>query len=250
MGQPDGGEQRCANRGQVQWPPLVTLGVMFHQAWQYYGYREGRKELKRHELWRQQYRHRRYMEHLTEIDLQHRAKEVFNNLTLLNEEAKISLPPLCPETEAWMILWTHVLEEFVIRFGPYPAGFTSGFMKDVRIPDLRNSLAPKAANAIKTTLRSKGEYLFKYGKAKHLREAMEHGILRVSPATSYADPSLNPAIRDEELELSICPLPSEVKIDVYCGKTGTSKGEIKPKNVVFTTQSKTNYSDYIGFWGG
>lgn len=28
MGQPDGGEQRCANRGQVQWPPLVTLGVM------------------------------------------------------------------------------------------------------------------------------------------------------------------------------------------------------------------------------
>ena len=26
LGQPDGGEQRCANRAQVQWPPLVTLG--------------------------------------------------------------------------------------------------------------------------------------------------------------------------------------------------------------------------------
>ena len=27
LGQPDGGEQRCASRGVVQWPPLVTLGV-------------------------------------------------------------------------------------------------------------------------------------------------------------------------------------------------------------------------------
>jgi hypothetical protein len=27
LGQPDGGEQRCANRVEVQWPPLVTLGV-------------------------------------------------------------------------------------------------------------------------------------------------------------------------------------------------------------------------------
>ncbi len=25
------GEQRCANRGQVQWPPLVTLGVGCHK---------------------------------------------------------------------------------------------------------------------------------------------------------------------------------------------------------------------------
>jgi len=24
---PDGGDQRCASRVQVQWPPLVTLGV-------------------------------------------------------------------------------------------------------------------------------------------------------------------------------------------------------------------------------
>ena len=65
------------------------------------------------------------MEHLKEGDLQQRAKDVFINLTLLNEESKISPPKLSSDTEKWMILWTHVLEEFVIRFGPYPAGFTT-----------------------------------------------------------------------------------------------------------------------------
>jgi len=101
------------------------------------------------------------MEHLKEHDLQQRAKDVINNLTLLNEESKISLPKLSSETEKWMILWTHILEEFVIRFGPYPAGFTTGCMKDVRIPDPRSPLAPKAANAVKTTCFPQGDYLFK-----------------------------------------------------------------------------------------
>jgi len=53
------------------------------------------------------------MVNLKEDDLHQRAKDVINNLTLLNEEAKISLPKLSSDTEKWMILWTHVLEEFV-----------------------------------------------------------------------------------------------------------------------------------------
>ncbi len=54
--------------------------------------------MKRHEFWRQQYRLRRYMERLKEGDLQRRAKDIINNLTLLNEESKISPPPLSIET--------------------------------------------------------------------------------------------------------------------------------------------------------
>jgi hypothetical protein len=100
------------------------------------------------------------MGHLEEDDLKQRAKDVINNLTLLNEEAKISPPKLSSDTEKWMILWTHVLEEFVIRFGPYPAGFKTGGMKDVRIPDPRSPNAPKAANAVKSTSFPQGDYFF------------------------------------------------------------------------------------------
>jgi len=200
--------------------------------------------LKRHELWRQQYRLRRYMEHLKEDDLQQRAKDVFNNLTLLNEESKISLPKLSSETETWMILWTHVLEEFVIRFGPYPSGFTTGFMKDVRIPDPRSTLASKAANAVRTTSLPRGDYFFKYGKFKYLKQALNEKRIRISSASSYDDPSLNPAIRDKELELSIYPLSSELKVKAYDGKTSKYKGDIHPENVVYTRRSKTDYYVY------
>ena len=200
--------------------------------------------MRRHELWCQQYRLIRYMEHLKEDDLQQRAKDVFNNLTLLNEESKISLPKLSSDTEKWMILWTHVLEEFCIRYGPNPAGFTTGFMKDIRIPNPGSPLAAKAANAVKTTSFPQGDYIFKYGKFKYLQQALNEKKIRISPASSYDDPSLNPAIRDEELELSIYPLPSELKMKTYNGKTGEYRGDIHPENFVYTTRSKTNYYVY------
>lgn len=74
--------------------------------------------MKRHEMWRGQYRSRRYIEHLTDDEVRQRAKDVFLNMLVITEEAKIGLPPINPESTCWMILWTHVLEEFVIRFGP------------------------------------------------------------------------------------------------------------------------------------
>lgn len=181
------------------------------------------------------------MEHLKERDLQQRAKDIFNNLTLLNEESKISLPPLSTETEKWMILWTHVLEEFVVRFGPYPAGFISGFMNEARIPDPRSPLASKAANAVKSTNLPKGEYLFKYGKSKYLIPAIQKGGFRISPASSYNDPSLNPAIRDKELEIEITINPNLTKINVIDGKTGEPKGPIEPIGNRLNYQSTTDY---------
>ena len=37
------------------------------------------------------------MEHLKDADLQQRAKDVFNNLIILNKKSKISFPPLSNE---------------------------------------------------------------------------------------------------------------------------------------------------------
>jgi hypothetical protein len=41
---------------------------------------------------------------------------------------------LGPEGEAWMVLFTHLLEEFGLRYGPYPNGFTNGFMRSAPMP--------------------------------------------------------------------------------------------------------------------
>ena len=70
--------------------------------------------------------------------------------------------------------------------------------------------------------------------------AMNTEFLRVSPASLYNDPSLNYAIQDDELNLCINPLLSEVKLE-FDRKTGKSKGKIKPKELTYTISSKTNY---------
>jgi hypothetical protein len=86
--------------------------------------------------------------------------------------------------------------------------------------------------------------LVKYGKAKHLRAAFEKGVIRIAPAASMDDPSLNPAIRDRELEAYVQPPPSEMTLHAYDGKTGKPKGVFNPIGNVIRRASRTNYYVY------
>lgn len=199
----------------------------------------------RHEHWREQYRVRRYMEYLKTVDLEQRAKDVFQNLLVLTEEAKIGLPPINGNGHYWMSTWTHVLEEFSLRYGPYPAGFTNGFMKTARIPSPMSTLAEKAARAVKQKRLEPGSYLVKYGPERFLREVLECGTIQICPADFYNDSSLNPAINDNELEISVEVLPSEITMTVIDKATQQPKGTVQPiSNVVITSQSATNYYVY------
>ncbi len=64
------------------------------------------RTMKRHELWRLQYRSRRYLEYLSEEDLITRFNDVFINQLLLNEELKISFHQVNEEGIYW---WTTLL---------------------------------------------------------------------------------------------------------------------------------------------
>ncbi len=44
-----------------------------------------------------------------------------------------------------------------------------------------------------------GSYLVKFSKSEYVREMIAKGRFRISPAVSYSDPSLNTALRDDEL---------------------------------------------------
>ena len=43
----------------------------------------------------------------------------------------------------------------------------------------------------------------KYGKRDHIRASFERGVFRITPASSYLDPSLNSAQADQELEHAV-----------------------------------------------
>jgi hypothetical protein len=203
--------------------------------------------MERHERWRTAYRASRYMEHLTESEVQQRAKDIFLNLMVLTEENKIGLPPIDAEGCHWMVLWTHILEEFMIRYGPYPAGFENGFITDLRTPRPDSPLATKAAQVVKAADLKElqpGSFLVKYGKYQYLEAMCEAGSIRIAPAASYDDPSLNPAIRDQELELYIQPPPFAMRLEVIDHKTGKPKATFNPIGNKITKSANTNYFVY------
>jgi hypothetical protein len=155
-----------------------------------------------HIQWRKQYRQKRYMEHLNIEELRRRAADVMTNVVELTAEAEIGVVPLHTDGEAWWQKWTHVLEEFQLRFGPYPAGWSKEALTDFPYPRVEYPPVPPEYLA----LASRGDLLLKFGKRAHMEAMVEHGQIRIAPASGYQDPSLNAAVHDDELSFeSIAP---------------------------------------------
>ena len=140
------------------------------------------------------------MEHVNQDELEERVRDITTNILSLGPAGQ--LHPVgggTGGTDYWIILFTHVLEELSIRNG----GFRPGFMKNAYIPKASWPNIPKAALALGDRQFEPGRCLFKFGKEKHLRQALETGSIRISPASSYSDPSLNYAVCDDELRFTI-----------------------------------------------
>lgn len=199
--------------------------------------------MKLYEYWQQQYLTDRYLEYLSDVDLKQRAKDIFVNVLTITNNSKVGLhPPETSEGQYWMRCWTETLYEFQLRFGPYPAGFTDGSMKDANIPHPSEPIIARANKIINDKNLKTGTYLVKYGSKKYLEPILQKGELRVSPASYYKDPSLNHAINDDELSCSVQLHPSKVKLEAFDKITKKSKGILTPKsNVAINFGSNTDY---------
>lgn len=193
--------------------------------------------MKRHELWRQQYRARRYLEHLNMEELAQRMRDLTCNMTILTNDGKLGPRPIEDGGSYWIELFTHGLEEYGLR----NEDFTPGLMEKTVLPKPTWPERPKSAEVIQGRKLEPDKYIVKYGKSDYLKK----GLLRISPASKYNDPSLNPTIRDDELKKSIYGLPSEVKLELLDKKTGMPKQRIEPiGNVKLTKESITDYFVY------
>lgn len=192
--------------------------------------------MKRHEYWRQQYQSDRYMEFMSHDELEDRFKDILCNLTILSGKGQISLPSISGRGEYWMILFTHVLEEFCIRFGPYPNGLRKDFLKDASIVKPTFPEEPKAKTEIEKIGGIKPNRLYKFGKNKWLKDAFRYGKIRIAPASIYNDSSLNKAIQDDELSFNIQLRNSNFVVRNEQGNEIPTFGK-----VVYQLQSKTNY---------
>ena len=159
--------------------------------------------IPRHEVWKRAYRANRYCRHLSQQELNQRIRDVFVNNLRLTPQGKIGLPPMDIEGIKGMELWTHVLEEMVLRYGPYPNGFTRDILHSDPFPDFVGELGKKASQVLASKGLKEGDVFIKFGKAMHMASLYERGDMRIQAASYYATPDHNGAIRDDELTLPL-----------------------------------------------
>ena len=159
--------------------------------------------MPRHEFWRQAYRRDRYCRHLSRVELTKRIRDIFLNMLTVMPDAKIGLLKLDEVGAEWMEKWTHVLEEMVCRYGPYPAGFDRDILHSEPFPNFASELAGKGASLISALGLQPGQVFIKYGKRTFMEGLVERGALRLQPGSFFSNPAHNQAVRDDEMTVPV-----------------------------------------------
>lgn len=185
-------------------------------------------------IWRPAYRANRYLKKLTEDELRSRTHFIFANAMRLEDDRKFR-PVFLKDEKGnyvadrgidWLRLLTDVHTELELRGRDVDLKPRVGEKTHIaqRLadeawcwrPDLVDGSAP-----VSTKL-ERPRMIFKYGKAKWNRQIIEDGIIRISPASTYDDSSLNAAIEDDELNIQFYDKTGKMKnlsVDnyyVYC----------------------------------
>jgi len=197
--------------------------------------------MTRQEQWEVIYRADPYMRRLTNSELDARAADIFSNFCRLGLDGKISPQDFREAAgEQWIIRLTHLFHEYSLRGAPFPFGLPG----HPAFPHPSNPKAKAAVRTVRERALAAGVRLFKYGRTEHLRALVDRGEVRIAPASSYSDPSLNHAMRDEELAFEIHPDFSRMTMTVYDGQTGEPKGTVRPIDDRITKRSTTNFYVY------
>lgn len=159
------------------------------------------------EAWRAQYSGERYLHYLSLDELGQRYLDLLTNVLGFTEAGKPQFIGLDRDT-AWTRRIADVVAEIDLRSEP------RGWLDSVEQKAL-NRPYPRVLRALEawgSQNPAPGSHLIKYGHRAHMAALVERGQVRLTPASCYGDPSLNPAIRDSELEFAF-HLPPGTRIE-------------------------------------
>jgi hypothetical protein len=143
--------------------------------------------------WRQEYEQSRYLREINDDALQRRFDDLAANIWSTDAAGNV-IPTRNPEARAGLLrMLLHTMLEQMERRGTEFRDFDERRIR-------AGSSARYAAPRLKTPFTGSLDCYAKFGKRGHIRNAFECGVLRIAPASSYDDPSLNPAQIDKELE--------------------------------------------------
>lgn len=155
--------------------------------------------------WYEEYRERRYLADTPDEVVLQRARDLMSNIFTLEPNGKIGC--VSAESRSGLFLWrlfSHFLEESRLRTGSYNGLFIMHGMGDNLAPRPTSPNLPASEAVLRVSQeKTKLRRLFKLGDRKWMRALLDHGEIRVAPASMYNDPSLGPAIADDELSYDL-----------------------------------------------
>lgn len=179
-------------------------------------------------VFRRQYHLDRYLAAIGEREIRDRLTAIGDNLARYDQSGA---PRLLREDEG-LLYWRKKAEEIVEELRgrernqlfedsrSLPNGKVLRISHDLRRKREYEAYAPW--NKVPWPSARTGQSLFKFGKRTHLSDALQTGRLRVSPAGSYADPSLS-AARHDDGELKLVLRPSKTGFPIVVQSTPSGK---------------------------
>src|ERR1035437_72748 len=145
------------------------------------------------EAWRSQYENSRYLREVHDDLLQRRFDDLTSNLWSTDPAGNV-IQMRNPAVRGDLLrLIYHVMLEQMGRAKMPSRAFDERALREA-------SAARYKPPRLITPFAGSADCLTKFGKREHIANAFNKGILRIAPASSYNDPSLNPAQVDKELE--------------------------------------------------
>lgn len=190
--------------------------------------------------WRDEYRKDRYLEYASQDEIEQRIRDLYTNMLVLTENGQLGPPDLEKGGAFWFQLFTHILEEFGLR----KSWLRAGALANTPFPRPTYPEIPRAVHALGKREFQPGKFLFKFGKRHYLEETLRTGALRLAPASSYSDPSLNYAMKDDELKFTSTLCVRDAFIQKIDERTGQRIGEriaMLPCNISLTSTLCTDY---------
>ncbi len=157
---------------------------------------------ERHHHVRSEYERDRYLAHLPLEDVLRRGNDIVRNLHEVDPLGRVTLDAKDPRLYYWMDRFTEYIHELGLR-GVDPRQSAPHLLADIPLPTDGERWPGTIGSAVSAFALPTPPVLVRYGEVSHVRGAWERGAIRLGPASSYDDASLDPARRDDELALAL-----------------------------------------------
>ena len=158
--------------------------------------------LVRHETWRHTYLAHPYLVGAPDERVAERFRNVFLNVMEIGPTGQLQPVPLT-ETDEFMQVFTHLLEEYDFRSGGRPSDEIIQSARDPIVKYFENG-TPIGFKMFEKYKPPASPILVKYGKKEFLEPMIKTGALRLANASLYNDEGLLNSIRDDETSRTFC----------------------------------------------